>query len=416
MLEISLKEITRGSITAQLPETGTLVASFAQDRQRSATYVNPLAESEYVRELDTSMKEDPAILGWNLQEVNYPVIEVGWKGLPTSSLRPGITIEPLKEKSSGRTLMLVGVSTPKGSSSIIRYTNLTPAELFSIPKDFSGYLHGDKPSKEPGDGGYVNLNMENYQPLLGYAALDSEVQSANIEDLIRRWSGVKHLIRNQVASMNTQRYLLGPSPVCVYPINALNIAYNFEAHMHALRLTKAVLGRKTMGILEGLASIQSAANHEHIEAYYEDGIEEREEESELMMHVFEAQWNAFKRAAAKRVIVEARRHQIQGMLRIKIHDDGKGIMPGILNDIFTPGFTTSEDGSGQGMSLMAEYIRARKGILRVRTFSKEQGFSQERIIDPSGGSLQQPISMDYAVSTWPDRQSGTTLEFYLPQK
>ncbi|RKY30819.1 MAG: PAS domain-containing sensor histidine kinase, partial [Candidatus Omnitrophota bacterium] len=52
---------------------------------------------------------------------------------------------------------------------------------------------------------------------------------------------------------------------------------------------------------------------------------------------------------------------------IKISDTGKGIPPEIINDIFKPFYTTKPDGSGIGLSLVKEFVKANSGKIDVKS-------------------------------------------------
>jgi len=54
-----------------------------------------------------------------------------------------------------------------------------------------------------------------------------------------------------------------------------------------------------------------------------------------------------------------------GQAVIHIHDNGQGIPPEILDDIFTPFFTTKESGSGIGLSFARHIIRLHNGSISL---------------------------------------------------
>ncbi len=57
--------------------------------------------------------------------------------------------------------------------------------------------------------------------------------------------------------------------------------------------------------------------------------------------------------------------RLQPVARIDVTDNGYGISPENLNRIFEPFFTTKEHGSGLGLSISYELIRALGGDLTV---------------------------------------------------
>jgi len=50
---------------------------------------------------------------------------------------------------------------------------------------------------------------------------------------------------------------------------------------------------------------------------------------------------------------------------IEVEDNGPGIPPGVLEDIFVPFFTTKEKGSGIGLSLSRQIVRLHGGSLEA---------------------------------------------------
>lgn len=58
-----------------------------------------------------------------------------------------------------------------------------------------------------------------------------------------------------------------------------------------------------------------------------------------------------------------------GELEIQVHDNGPGIPPDILDQIFVPFFTTKKEGSGIGLSLCRQIVHLHKGELHVASQS-----------------------------------------------
>ena len=52
---------------------------------------------------------------------------------------------------------------------------------------------------------------------------------------------------------------------------------------------------------------------------------------------------------------------------IKIIDNGKGIPPDIIDDIFMPFFSTKRDGSGIGLSIARQVLRSLNGTISVQS-------------------------------------------------
>ena len=57
----------------------------------------------------------------------------------------------------------------------------------------------------------------------------------------------------------------------------------------------------------------------------------------------------------------------QGKVLLQVIDNGPGIDPANLENIFIPFFTTKRDGSGIGLSISRQIMHANKGLLSVKT-------------------------------------------------
>jgi signal transduction histidine kinase len=74
--------------------------------------------------------------------------------------------------------------------------------------------------------------------------------------------------------------------------------------------------------------------------------------------------------------------KINGNVEISVKDNGNGIPQNIIGKIFQPFFTTKPtgEGTGLGLSLAYDIIKAHGGMLEVET--KEGGFTEFRITLP----------------------------------
>ncbi|TVR69530.1 MAG: ATP-binding protein [Marinilabiliales bacterium] len=61
-----------------------------------------------------------------------------------------------------------------------------------------------------------------------------------------------------------------------------------------------------------------------------------------------------------------------GRPEVLVADNGPGIPPGLIDEIFIPFFTTREDGSGIGLSLSRQIMRLHKGSLKVRSIPERE--------------------------------------------
>ena len=65
--------------------------------------------------------------------------------------------------------------------------------------------------------------------------------------------------------------------------------------------------------------------------------------------------------------------KINGMVEIKVKDNGNGIPPKVLDKIFQPFFTTKPAGQGTGLGLSLSYdiVKVHGGEIKVNTKEKE---------------------------------------------
>ncbi|MBI3014971.1 MAG: PAS domain-containing protein [Candidatus Tectomicrobia bacterium] len=63
--------------------------------------------------------------------------------------------------------------------------------------------------------------------------------------------------------------------------------------------------------------------------------------------------------------------QAQRMILVEISDTGGGIPPELMDKIFTPYFTTKPRGTGLGLALANQIVRAHRGKLEVQSFSRK---------------------------------------------
>jgi signal transduction histidine kinase len=73
--------------------------------------------------------------------------------------------------------------------------------------------------------------------------------------------------------------------------------------------------------------------------------------------------------------------ETDGAVRILVADNGPGIDPGILPDIFTPGFSTSFGSSGLGLHIVDSFVRQHRG--QVSVANRQQGGAEFTIVLPA---------------------------------
>jgi signal transduction histidine kinase len=74
--------------------------------------------------------------------------------------------------------------------------------------------------------------------------------------------------------------------------------------------------------------------------------------------------DAVKEVEHPRIVLSAEREQDQN-ISIRVTDNGAGMGPEILNNIFIPFFTTKKNGSGIGLNLCKQIMRLHKGYITV---------------------------------------------------
>jgi signal transduction histidine kinase len=83
--------------------------------------------------------------------------------------------------------------------------------------------------------------------------------------------------------------------------------------------------------------------------------------------------------------IEVSGYEQEGAVRIVVTDNGPGIDPGILPDIFTPGFSTSSGGSGLGLHIVDSFVRQHRG--HVSAGNRTGGGAEFTIVLPAKASF-----------------------------
>jgi C4-dicarboxylate-specific signal transduction histidine kinase len=75
---------------------------------------------------------------------------------------------------------------------------------------------------------------------------------------------------------------------------------------------------------------------------------------------------ALAETAAPRITLRAFRDE-QDKVLLQVADNGPGIAPDLLDDIFVPFFTTKRNGTGVGLSVSRQIMQANNGLITVRS-------------------------------------------------
>jgi len=99
--------------------------------------------------------------------------------------------------------------------------------------------------------------------------------------------------------------------------------------------------------------------------------------TEVMFEFDPAAWGRARPDEVKEVLVNllenarqaGARHIVVKVLpqRIEVHDDGRGIPPGLLPRIFEPRFSTTSSGSGLGLAIVKRLVEGWGGEVRAES-------------------------------------------------
>ena len=96
---------------------------------------------------------------------------------------------------------------------------------------------------------------------------------------------------------------------------------------------------------------------------------------QVMLNLMKNAFYALRGRSNARIMLSVE-HAPNGKVMIKVNDNGPGISPEIMNEIFVPFFTTKEEGSGIGLSVSRQIMRMHGGNLKVSSIEgKETTFT-----------------------------------------
>lgn len=95
---------------------------------------------------------------------------------------------------------------------------------------------------------------------------------------------------------------------------------------------------------------------------------------QVLLNIIKNAIQAMKDQQDCRIIITAGQGP-DGSVSLKIADNGPGIPPEILNEIFIPFFTTKEEGSGIGLSIARQIMRAHGGSIKVESVPGRTAFT-----------------------------------------
>lgn len=95
---------------------------------------------------------------------------------------------------------------------------------------------------------------------------------------------------------------------------------------------------------------------------------------QVLLNIIKNAIQAMKTQQDCRIVITAGQGP-EGSVSLKISDNGPGIPPEILNEIFVPFFTTKEEGSGIGLSIARQIMRAHGGSIKVESVPGRTAFT-----------------------------------------
>lgn len=95
---------------------------------------------------------------------------------------------------------------------------------------------------------------------------------------------------------------------------------------------------------------------------------------QVLLNIIKNAIQAMKAQQDCRIIITAGQGP-ECSVSLKISDNGPGIPPEILNEIFVPFFTTKEEGSGIGLSIARQIMRAHGGSIKVESVPGRTAFT-----------------------------------------
>ena len=113
------------------------------------------------------------------------------------------------------------------------------------------------------------------------------------------------------------------------------------------------------------ATIQTEIHPENLKVYADPNLL-----GQVMLNIMKNAIQAMKGRKNSKLYVNVENNSNQTL--IKITDNGPGIAPEILNEIFVPFFTTKTEGTGIGLSIARQIMRAHGGNIKVTSIPEKE--------------------------------------------
>ncbi len=392
--------------TASLPSTQPLQTTYLADISRGRAAFEE-GNSAFVKLMQDSFSTDPAIIGWGFRPDDIFSVEVACKGLPLKDLPAGVSMQPWKERTTDRTILVLSYKNASGSAAIARHSVLTPDEIFGFSNTFATYLAAG--FTEPDS----SLDISSYQHLL-----TSADEGMHVDDILRKWSAIRHVMKNQATNLNLNKDLAAKAPVFLLPRMASKLLYEIERHSLTLRLAKATLSGQSLPLEESMDFLQFSVAPDRTKIFLARELETKTEDTEMILHLLELISNSFENGGARETqIFGGNIELVEGIRFYTVADNGIGIPPAMIETVFNEGISTRRNGTGLGLAYLENYIRdERQGMITVRSFGIANGQPYGyRHMRRSSGIITENVPVEEAKNQWQDRASGTEISIYLPE-
>lgn len=124
------------------------------------------------------------------------------------------------------------------------------------------------------------------------------------------------------------------------------------------------LFEKTVLLFKSSLPISAIAVEHHLEDETQKIYADENQVSQVLINLLKNAAEALVSTNNPKIKLLCTRN-VSGQVEISVADNGPGILPEILDEIFVPFFTTRENGSGIGLSLSRQFMRINNGTLRV---------------------------------------------------
>lgn len=134
---------------------------------------------------------------------------------------------------------------------------------------------------------------------------------------------------------------------------------------------------KAKKLFEKTESLMGAENKGHVELIWEtegkamDFFVDEKQITQVLLNLVKNAQQSLENSPEGKITISAFTNK-QGQKCIEVEDNGPGIPPELVDEIFVPFFTTKSMGTGVGLSLSKQIIRNHGGLLRLNSVPNER--------------------------------------------